>query len=202
MKKMFCVFVVGLSFIFFGSFFLKDALAAYSCNRRCSLDVNGCNVPLTCYLNKNCRDLGCVAQTDCVCPLTPTPPSTCPDTGIISANCSFAFSVNGIDVGTGNTNSGEITVETGKTLTITASQTIATAKVSLTSGSSAIVLFDGAKILLRKSVWMIDADADGYPASTTMTISATSPGATYRRKNALIEWWWADSNDSNALIHH
>lgn len=192
---------------FFSSFLLKNVFAGYACNADCSLNVNGCNTPLTCYAAAGslCRESTCLTETDCLCAPTPTLPAGgaggngCPDSGTISSSCSFALGVNGVDVGSGSSNTGQITIQAGQTLTIMGTQTIATSKINLTP-TSATVLFDGGKIIIGHSLWLLDNDNDGYPANTTMVASTSAPGAGYKRKNTLTEWWYADSNDSDPLL--
>ena len=47
-------------------------------------------------------------------------------------------------------------------------------------------------------IWMTDADADGYPASTTQVAQAGSPGAGYVRKSTLTSASTTDCYDSSS----
>ncbi|MDP1722647.1 MAG: hypothetical protein Q8L37_05545 [Candidatus Gottesmanbacteria bacterium] len=53
----------------------------------------------------------------------------------------------------------------------------------------------------QTNMWMVDNDADGYPASATITAQTNTPGGTYVRRKTLQTYTATDSNDSDASVH-
>ena len=105
-------------------------------------------------------------------------------------NCSIT-GVHGVDAG-------DITVET-YTLTINDGATFAwnpSKSIIITSGSIAINVGGQLK---QTYLWMVDADTDGYPSSTTMVAQDTAP-ANGRRRNLLSTYSSADVNDGNGDV--
>lgn len=114
----------------------------------------------------------------------------------ISSSCSFPYTVDGVDTGTGtNPNIATLTINSGATLTISANQTIATG--SLLPGNGTIIVLGGGQIQLGLPIWMVDADGDGYPANTTQIIQTTTPTNGVRR-NSLTSITEADGNDGSS----
>lgn len=116
----------------------------------------------------------------------------------VTANCTFANAVDGVDAGTGTTNTAVLTVNTGQTLTVgTTTQTIAYGSITLQSGSAIIITKGTGSSMVKGPLWMTDQDADGYPASTTQISQATQP-ANGRRRNLETTIAAADCLDTDA----
>jgi hypothetical protein len=92
----------------------------------------------------------------------------------VAASCSFPKPIDGID-------NGGITINSDTTLTINAGQTIAWSPgFSVVVDGTIAINKDGAQ--LRKTyLWMIDADSDNYPATTTQYPQDTAPTNGRRR---------------------
>lgn len=110
----------------------------------------------------------------------------------ITTSCAFSGTVNGVDSGTGSTNTAKLTASPGGTLTIMGTQTIAMGSLSLGGGN--VVLIDGAAMKFGTPLWMVDADGDGFPENTTQYASATAPVNGIRR-NQMTTMAIADVND-------
>ncbi len=119
----------------------------------------------------------------------------------VSASCSFANTVDGVDAGTGTTNTAVMTIPNAVTLTVgsIANQTIGYGSITIQSGGSIIINKGVGASLVKGPIWMTDADADGYPASTTQYAQGSAP-AGGRRRNLLTSVTAADCNDGNAYI--
>lgn len=111
---------------------------------------------------------------------------------VIDTACSFSGTVNGVDTGTGSTNTAVIEVTTGGTLTISAGQTLATGSLSLTGGS--IVVVDTGQIKIGMPLWMVDCDADGYTSGETQYAQTSAPGCGVRRNT--LSSYSTDCNDN------
>ncbi len=100
----------------------------------------------------------------------------------ILSSCSFPSTVDGIDRGSGQSNTGILTIDKGKTLTINSGQRIAYGILYMPGAS--IVKFAGGSIV-RGAVWIPDTDGDGLPdnANNTAQIISTSPQSGYMRRN-------------------
>jgi len=113
----------------------------------------------------------------------------------IDAACAFPNTIDGVDSGTGDTNTAVLTVTTGGTLTISAAQTLVVGSISMSGGSIAIISTGVIKI--GAPLYITDADADGYPANTTQYISS----ATGRVRRNTLTNLTADCNDASASLY-
>jgi hypothetical protein len=114
----------------------------------------------------------------------------------ISDVCSFPNSnIDGVDSGTGTTNTAILTISAGGSLSILNGQTIATGSIDLTSGT--ITIIDGGAIKLNTPLYMTDADGDTYPLNTTQY---TSPDTNLVRRNTIDSSLAIDCNDGNGTI--
>ncbi len=117
------------------------------------------------------------------------------------SSCSFSSAVNGVDAGTGSTNSATLTVSSSATLTVgtVASQTIARGTIVVSPGG-AIILNKGvgAKIV-KMPLWMIDVDGDGYPESLSQIAQTSAPQNGFRR-NIMNTTTSTDCNASSSLV--
>lgn len=134
----------------------------------------------------------------CLFIISPTPISAVdcsnvPISGNYSVNtaCAFAGTINGVDTGTSSTNTAVLTIATGGSLSILSGQTITVGSISLTGGS--IIQIQGT-IKIGTPLWMVDADADGYPANTTQYAQTSAPG-NGRRRNTMTSITETDCND-------
>ena len=109
----------------------------------------------------------------------------------VSASCSFAGTTDGVDYGTGAVNTAVLEPETGATITVSAGQTLATGSIDLSGGGSFVIINTG-QIKLNAPLYVTDADADGYPANTTLYISLASGRV---RRSSLISMT-LDCNDA------
>lgn len=114
----------------------------------------------------------------------------------VSSSCEFANTVDGVDTGTGGSNTASITVNSGVTLTISAGQTVAFGSLTPT-GSIVITKTGGGGTLRKIPLWMTDADADNYPSSTTQVAQSTTP-TNGRRRNLMTSISTTDCYDSSA----
>ncbi len=121
-----------------------------------------------------------------------------PQTGnyTISADCAFSGTINGVDSGTGTTNTAQLHISSG-ILTINASQIIAVGTLILEGGSVALPINNTGAIKTRAAVYLVDADADGYPA-TTIQYAGGSPPADGRRRNVMTSLTLTDCYDQSA----
>jgi len=116
----------------------------------------------------------------------------------VSNSCSFDYTVDGIDSGTGSTNSGNLTIQSGGTVTVGFNQTIAVGKLTLAGGSIAII--DGGKILLGTPLWVPDNDSNGHPDSLSFVASTNQPDTHYRRVNLMSQTTTVDCDPYNANV--
>ncbi len=137
----------------------------------------------------------------CLFIVSPTPISAANCSGVpiggnysVNSACAFAGTINGVDTGTSSTNTAVLIIAPGGSLSILSGQTIAVGSISLTGGS--ITIISGGTIKLRTPLWMIDADADGYPANTTQYAQTSAPG-NGRRRNTMTSITEVDCSDSN-----
>ncbi len=122
--------------------------------------------------------------------------ATCPSTGIITgAPCVFLNAVDGVDAGSGSTNTGNLQLNSGGSVTV-ASQVIAVGKVTLNGGS--LIINTGGSVKLGAPLYYNDADGDGYVANTTTMYTSTA-GITPVRKytNPTV-----DCNDGSATVKY
>lgn len=113
--------------------------------------------------------------------------------GSIASSCSFTFTSDGVDAGTGTTNTAVLTIPNAVQLTILSGQTIAAGSFSVASGGS-INIISGGVIKVGQAIWNQDADSDGYPTATTL-VQATQPGG-YVRRNTVTNWTLTDCDDT------
>ena len=114
---------------------------------------------------------------------------------IPAGGCTFANTVDGVDEGTGASNSAVLTVPSGRTLTLNANQTIAFGLINM-GGDGVIAKSQSGAQLVKKPLWMQDCNANGTPGSVTQTASLSSPGTSYRRRNLLSSISSTDNSDS------
>lgn len=101
-------------------------------------------------------------------------------TNTVGSSCSFDNTLDGIDMGTGTTNTSILKIA-GGTVTIGANQQIAIGSMTLTGGSLAIIA--GGKLLLNTPMWYTDPDNDGYYDSTLSLAKIQASFAV--RKNSI-----------------
>jgi len=111
---------------------------------------------------------------------------------VITTDCSFSGDVNGVDAGDGATNSASLILAPGGRLTILAGQTIAVGAIKLQGG--ALVKQAGGVLKTKTPLWMVDQDADGYPADTVQ-YAQTTPPTNARRRNNLSSMTKVDPSD-------
>ena len=112
----------------------------------------------------------------------------------ISSNCSFTDTLAGMDPGTGTENTSTLILESG-ILTINNGYTVVAGSYNFTGGS--IALAEGGQFIPGGVLYYPDADADGYPSSTTPEIAFTTPSGK-RRRNLLTSIVTTDCNDSSS----
>ena len=110
----------------------------------------------------------------------------------ITGSCAFPNTVDGVDSGTGASNSAVMYINPNVTLTVNAGQTIAFGLIDLRG----TIALNSTAQLVKKPLWMKDCNANGTPATTTQTYSSTSPGASYRRRNLLSTITSTDNSDA------
>lgn len=113
----------------------------------------------------------------------------------VTTGCTFSGDVNGVDSGVGNTNTANLAVTTGGTLTIGATQTIAMGSLSVGGGS--IVIIDGGSMKFGAPLWMEDGDGDSFAANSTQYAQATPP-PNGQRRNTIVSLSTIDNNDSES----
>jgi len=114
----------------------------------------------------------------------------------VATSCTFGSSVNGVDDG-GASGSGGITINSGITLTINASETVAWAPGSSITNNGTIAKSASGAVLQKGHIWTVDSDGDGYSTDLVYTVNASSPGGTYVRRYILNSTSITDTNDSN-----
>ncbi len=110
-----------------------------------------------------------------------------------NGSCSFATTRPGVDTASG-ANTAVLTVAAGTTLTVSPGTTIVAGSLSLGGGTTLI----SGTVKIGQSMYLLDTDADTYPDSTTPTVSASSPGATYAKYWATTNYATADCGGSSA----
>ncbi len=113
----------------------------------------------------------------------------------VENHCAILGTVGGVD-------DGDILLSPGKTLTVNAGQTITWGpgkSIKIPTGASIIINNTGQ--LKQTNQWMVDADGDGYPASTSISAQTNSPGGTYVRRKTLQTYSTVDANDGDAATH-
>ncbi len=107
----------------------------------------------------------------------------------VAANCTFAYTVDGVD-------EGNLTIKSGYTLTINAGQTVAwNQNYTVTIEKPAANIAINVNGTLKKTnLWMVDADSDNYPAATTQYTDDNKP-ANARRRHDMTTITTADGDD-------
>lgn len=111
---------------------------------------------------------------------------------VLTTACSFSGTINGVDSGTGTTNTAIITLNPGSKLILLSGQKIAVGSILFKGGS---LVLSGGSFSTNTPIWMIDEDSDGYPGTTTQYAQKTPP-LNGRRRSSLISMTILDSNDS------
>lgn len=109
----------------------------------------------------------------------------------VTTDCTFAGLADGIDTGTGTSNTAVLTIQSG-ILTVNSNQIIAVGSISMTGGSIAA----NGQIKTKMPLWLVDADADGYPVNTTQYVQTSTP-SNGRRRNVMTSITVVDCSDSN-----
>lgn len=112
----------------------------------------------------------------------------------LTESCTFANTVDGVDAGTGTTNTAVMTIPNAVALTVgsIANQTIGWGSITIQRGGSIIINKGVGASLIKGPIYMTDADADGYPASTAQNLSSG------KRRNLMTTLSTADCNDNDA----
>ncbi len=118
----------------------------------------------------------------------------------LSSSCNFANTVDGVDSGSGSTNTASITLTSSATLTISAQQTVAFGSLTKVSGTIVIVKSPAGAQIVKSPIWMTDADADGYASSTTQ-IAQNSQPANGRRRNLMNSVSSTDCDSTSANVY-
>lgn len=113
----------------------------------------------------------------------------------ISSDCSFSGTVNGVDSGSGSTNTSILTISAG-ILTINTSQTIGFGSMVLSGGSVALSANNTGALKPGALLWMVDADGDGYSPDGVQYVQESAP-ANGRRRSVMLGTT-TDCYDSNA----
>lgn len=105
----------------------------------------------------------------------------------ISTGCSFADTNIYLDAGTGTTNTFELQITNGATLSLTDGQTLYVPKIKVNGGI--ITSVGTTKINFNEGVlakWMLDEDEDGYPSSTEIQQKSAAPTSDWKRLNTIL----------------
>jgi len=106
----------------------------------------------------------------------------------ISSTCDLGAltgTVDGVDAGAGTTNTGAITINNGVTLTVGNGDNQTLTFGTITNNGTIIIVKNKGASLRKGPLWMQDCDSDGIPGSLIQTISSSSPGTGYRRRNLM-----------------
>jgi hypothetical protein len=115
----------------------------------------------------------------------------------VSESCAFDGSVNGVE-------EGNLVVNEGNTLTINADQSIVVNQgYSITVNGSIAISSSGAQILMKRNLYIVDTDNDGFPSTTTQVAAYEAPANSVRRKDLSADFTnvsdiEVDLDDSNA----
>jgi len=108
----------------------------------------------------------------------------------MTSDCTFAgVPVDGVDTGAGSSNTAILVLQSG-ILLVNSNQTISFGSLSLTGGSLAL----SGTLEVGLPLWVIDADGDGYPATTEQYAQTSAPTDGIRRN--LVTSLTADCDDS------
>lgn len=117
-------------------------------------------------------------------------------------SCSFTDTYDGVDEGSGTTNTATLTIGAGADLTVEAGQVIGRGTLSRAAGST-IALAQGASIT-QAGVWVKNADADAAVDDESRMVSSTRPSGYVRRNTFSASYQYnsqlkaASSLDCNA----
>ena len=114
----------------------------------------------------------------------------------LQESCKYGAVVDGVDAGTGTTNTAKLVVPNGVDMTISDASTFVTGQMQILPGGS-VIIPQGSQIIIGSPLWMDDGDSDGYADSTTQTQSRTSPGESAKRKNTITSHL-VDCNSADA----
>lgn len=101
----------------------------------------------------------------------------------------------GVDYGTEGTNTAQMKLESG-TFTVLGTETLVVGSLDMSGTGSIILSKPGAVIKPHSTLYVLDADSDGYPDNTNMYFGGTPP-TNYRRKNLQSTLATVDCNPAN-----
>ena len=137
-------------------------------------------------INTNGTTGGATAATFTT-PDGPSSPCDPPSTGNLtipaSATCNLSGNFNGVDAGSGTTNTGALILSSNAQMTIGPSQQVAFGSFQLQKPNSSLVIARGGS-LKKGGVFVHDADNDNYLDDTAQYIG-TAPPAGYKRRNLI-----------------
>lgn len=107
----------------------------------------------------------------------------------VSSSCTFANTVDGVEAG-------NLTINEGTSLTINSGYTVAWNSGQTIYINGSLVVNTGGT-LKKTNLWMIDADNDHYPATTTQYAQDAAP-TNGKRRSTMISITAVDPQDSNA----
>ena len=100
----------------------------------------------------------------------------------------------GVDTGSAGTNTAPMAIQSG-TFTLLSTETLVAGSLSFSGGS--LIIPNGAVIKPGSTMYVLDADSDGYPDNANMYYG-TAPPTNYRRKNLQTTLATVDCSPSNA----
>lgn len=113
-------------------------------------------------------------------------------TTTISSACAFPGTIDGVDYGSGSTNTGVLAIANGGNLTIGVGQTIAVGTITIAAGGAIGITTKGT-IKINTPLYIADGDADGYPLNATQTLSSSGTVRRYTLTSFTL-----DCNDGDA----
>jgi len=130
---------------------------------------------------------------DCVVPVTG---------GSLSQSCAFAGGLvageaDGVDAGTGVTNTATLGVPNGIQLTVLSGQTVAVGSLSVANGGT-INIVAGGQIKVNQPIYAVDADNDHYPLTRVKKTTLPTGG---KRLNTLTSVSLIDCDDASVSIY-
>ncbi|MCL4354508.1 hypothetical protein M1349_03495 [Patescibacteria group bacterium] len=116
----------------------------------------------------------------------------------VTTSCAFQNTVDGVDAGTGASNSAVLTIGSGKTLTINAGQKVAFGLMSVGKPGGTIAINKTGE-LVKKPLWAPNEDGDVRPTTANPDLLAQSAQpANHSRRNVLNSLSTADCLDTDA----
>ncbi|MCL4354364.1 hypothetical protein M1349_02725 [Patescibacteria group bacterium] len=116
----------------------------------------------------------------------------------VTTSCAFQNTVDGVDAGTGASNSAVLTIGSGKTLTINAGQSVAFGLMSVGKPGGTIAINKTGQ-LVKKPLWAPNQDGDARPTTANPSLLAqSSQPANHSRRNVLTSLSIADCLDTDA----